>query len=81
MKVRLSLSLSITRSPRPTQEPEGEPIFEHRDNRSIVEATYGGDERLQRMGSQTNPVEPDDHVGMQPARVQYQPAVRTSRAP
>jgi hypothetical protein len=80
VKVRLSLSLSITRSPKPAKEPEGELIFEHRDNGSIVEATYGGDERLQRMGFQTNPVEPDDHVGMQSARVRYQPPVRTPRA-
>lgn len=52
MKIRLALSLDINRAPKP--EPQGEPIFEHRDTDTMVEATYGGDTSLHRMGFYPN---------------------------
>lgn len=52
MKIRLALSLNITRAAKP--EPQGELIFEHRDTDSSIESTYGGDQRLHRMGFTPN---------------------------
>jgi hypothetical protein len=48
--VRIRFTLDITRGSKPAPEPQREPIFEHRDNDTMVEATYGGDHTRHRMG-------------------------------
>ncbi|MDR6574343.1 hypothetical protein J2X60_003002 [Curtobacterium sp. 320] len=78
MKIRHALSLSITRN---RHHDDGEEQFEHRDNDTAIEATYGGDERLHRMGFYTPPSDPDGRVGMQSARVQYHPPIRSGFRP
>lgn len=55
--MRIRLTIDITRSRR--QEPDDEPMFEHRDNDTAIEATYGGDTSLHRMGFTPGP---DDAV-------------------
>jgi hypothetical protein len=51
VKIRLALSLSITRA---SQHDDAEEQFEHRDNDTAIEATYGGDTSLHRMGFHPN---------------------------
>jgi len=51
VKIRLALSLSITRA---SQQDDAEEQFEHRDNDTAIEATYGGDTSLHRMGFHPN---------------------------
>jgi hypothetical protein len=69
--VRFRITIDIERR---HNEPDVEEQFEHRDTEAYIEATGGGDPRMHRMGF--NPPVQDDHRGMQPARVQYHPAVR-----
>lgn len=54
MKLRISLSINIERSQPRHRQGEPEQQFEHRDNDTAIEATYGGDQTLHRMGFTPN---------------------------
>jgi hypothetical protein len=58
--VRIRLTLDITRTRhRDRDRDRDDPIFEHRDNDTAIEATYGGDVSLHRMGFTPGPDDAD----------------------
>lgn len=53
MRIRLPLDITRTRQP----DRDDEPVFEHRDSDTAIEATYGGDVSLHSMGFAPGPID------------------------